>query len=70
MVKGLAPTHLNDELTVTVYNNGQTVASASFNLNSYLKYIYASESSSDYYKNMAAVTYRYGVAAEAYNPAQ
>ncbi len=70
VVKGLAPTHLDDELTVTVYNEGVAVSSASFKLNSYLKYIYTQSSTTDYYKNMAAVTYQYGVAAEAYAAAQ
>ncbi len=70
VVKGLAPTHLDDDLVIAVFSNGEEVARTSFDLNSYLKRIYEDDKTSDYYKNMAAVTYQYGLAAEAYARAQ
>ncbi len=64
VVKGLAPTHLNDTLTVTVYDTeGNEVASTSFVINSYLKKLYDED---EEFKNLAAATYNYGIAAEAY----
>ena len=64
VVKGLAPTHLNDTLTVTVYDTeGNEAASTSFVINSYLKKLYDED---EEFKNLAAATYNYGIAAEAY----
>ena len=63
-VTGLAPTHLNDELTVTVYSEDVQVAESSFVLNDYLKAVYAEADQAT--KNLIVATYQYGVAAENY----
>ncbi len=72
VIKGFAPTNLNDKISITI--TGDYSASTSFKLNSYLQYIYNAVDEknnnayafSNYYRNMAAVTFQYGVAAEAY----
>ncbi len=67
-IKNLYPAHFNDEISVTI-TNGTDTATASFTFNAYLKALYNATDSSDALKNLAAATYRYGVAAEAFKTA-
>ena len=65
VVKGLAPTHLNDVLTVTVYDaDGAVAAEASLTMNDYLLAIYSASDAAT--QNLIVALYQYGVAAENY----
>ena len=62
VIDKLYPTHFNDVITIQV--NGEDTLVCTFN--SYLKYIYGADTSDAALKNLAAATYLYGVAAEAF----
>lgn len=65
VIDNLYPTHFNDTITI-VTNDG---TEAVFTFNSYLKAIYKTTADTQL-KNLAAATYLYGVAAEAYSTAK
>ena len=66
VIDKLYPTHFNDVITIQVKNGETTATALEFTFNSYLKYIYGADTSDAALKNLAAATYLYGVAAEAF----
>ena len=65
VIDKLYPTHFNDVITIQVKNGETTATALEFTFNSYLKDIYGTTSDAAL-KNLAAATYLYGVAAEAF----
>ncbi len=60
-VTGIYAANFNDEITVTVYDGADAIASISFTLNEYLNTL-NSATSSTAVRNLIAATYNYGVA--------
>ncbi len=63
VIENLRPANFNDEIVLTVTNAEGNTATATFTFNEYLKALY---DIGNEYQNMAAATYNYGVAVEAY----
>lgn len=67
VIENLRPANFNDDIVLTVTNADGEIATATFSFNAYLKALYELDNE---YKNIAAATYNYGVAVEAYQNAQ
>lgn len=63
VISGLFPANFDDTIYIEASTEG---SNATFTFNSYLKAIYNDNSSTQRVKNLAVVTYLYGLAAEAY----
>ena len=72
VIKGITPAQLNDEFVIEIYNRSDVVDATSFTINSYIKKVYtdAVNSGDIYFQCVAAATYQYGLAAEAYASTQ
>ncbi len=69
VINGLYPSTFNDDIVIKIFDGETEVSSLTFTFNAYLKALYNS-SADQAVKNLAAATYQYGVAAEAYLAAQ
>lgn len=64
-ITGIYAANYNDEITVTVYDGEESVASVSFTFNEYLSALYANTTNAKN-KTLIAATYNYGAAASAF----
>ncbi len=65
VINGLYPSTFNDDIVIKIFDGETEVSSLTFTFNAYLKALYNS-SADQAVKNLAAATYQYGLAAEAY----